>query len=144
MTECPPKAIDRSYESIAPGAEAEFSRVVTASDVQRFADLTGDFNPLHMDAQYAGATRFGERIVHGMLIASHFSTLVGMYLPGRRALYVSQQVCFAKPVRLGERVTFRGRVRKKTDALRMLDIDTTVMNDCGEELVRGSAQVIVL
>src|SRR5512140_2419625 len=97
-----------------------------------------------MDSTYAGATEFGERVVHGMLIASYSSTLVGMYLPGRRALFLAQQVQFAKPVRLGERITFRGRVRRKTDTLRLLDIDTRALNEAGEEVVRGWAQVKVL
>jgi acyl dehydratase len=96
-----------------------------------------------MDGQYAATTQFGERLVHGMLVASYFSTLVGMYLPGRRALFLSQEARFVKPVRLGERITFCGRVRRKTDSLGLLDIDTTAVNAAGEEVVRGRVQVMV-
>lgn len=144
LTENQTSAPDRSYGSIQPGDEVSFSHVIDESAVATFAQLTGDYNPLHMDPAYASATQFGERIAHGMLVASFFSTLIGMYLPGRRALFLSQDVRFAKPVRLGERITFRGRVRRKTDSLKLLDLDTWALNDGGEEVVRGRAQVMVL
>jgi 3-hydroxybutyryl-CoA dehydratase len=144
LTEPHPDATDRSYESITPGDEAAFSRVIDEPAVAAFAALTGDYNPLHMDREYAAATEFGQRVAHGMLVASYFSTLVGMYLPGRRALFLAQQVQFTKPVTVGERITFRGRVRHKADSLRLLDIETSAFNDAGEEVVRGRAQVKVL
>ena len=136
-------AEDRSYESIQVGDEVTWTRVIDEEAVAAFAALTGDYNPLHMDAAYATTTEFGARIVHGMLVAAFFSTLVGMYLPGRRALFLAQQVQFAKPVSIGARITFRGRVRRKTDGLRMLDVDTSAINEAGEEVVRGRAQVKV-
>ncbi len=144
MTDSRPAAPDRSYDGIQAGDEAAFSRVIDAAAVDAFAALTGDYNPLHMDDGYATGTQFGGRVAHGMLVASYFSTLVGMYLPGRRALFLSQDVRFAKPVRIGERITFHGRVRRKTDSLRMLDIDTSARNAAGEEVVHGRAQVMVL
>ncbi len=137
-------AAERTYESIQVGEEAAFSRVIADSCVAAFAELTGDYNPLHMDERYAAGTEFGQRVVHGMLIASFFSTLVGMYLPGRRALFLGQDVQFAIPVKVGERVTFRGRVRRKTDSVRLLDLDTRAFNNAGEEVVRGHAQIKVL
>ncbi len=79
-----------------------------------------------------------------MLVASFFSTLVGMYLPGRRALFLSQQVKFAHPVKIGEGLTFRGRVRHKTESVRMIDVDTEAVSDAGEVKVRGTVQVMVL
>lgn len=144
MTEPWHSATDRSYESISIGEEAEFSRVIGESEVNTFAGLTDDWNALHMDSQYAATTQFGERVAHGMLVASYFSTLVGMYLPGRRALFLSLEVRFTKPVRLGERITFRGRVRRKSDSVRLLDIDTNALNEAGEVVVRGRAQVGVI
>ena len=137
-------AQNRSYESIQVGEEVSFSRVIGAPEVATFAALTGDCNPLHMDPEYAATTRFGGRIAHGMLVASYFSTLIGMYLPGRRAVILSQDVRYAKPVRPGERITFRGRVRRKTESLRLLDLDTNAVNEVGEEVIRGRSQVMVL
>ncbi len=110
MTE-PQSALDRSYESIATGEEASFSRVIGDAEVGAVAAMTGDWNPLHMDSQYAATTQFGERVAHGMLVASYFSSLVGMYLPGRRALFLSHEVQFAKPVPLGESITFQGDIK---------------------------------
>lgn len=144
LTEPLLSAQDRSYESIATGEEVSFSRVIGDAEVSAFAELTGDRNPLHMDSEYAATTQFGERIAHGMLVASYFSSLVGMYLPGRRALFLSHDVKFAKPVPLGTCITFQGRVRHKTDSLRILNIDTTAINEAGEHVVRGRAQVMVL
>jgi len=144
LAELHQSALDRSYESIATGEEASFSRVIGESEVAAFAELTGDWNPLHMDSSYAATTQFGERIAHGMLVASYFSSLVGMYLPGRRALFLSHDVQFAKPVPLGQCITFQGRVRQKTDSLRLLDIDTSAIIEAGEEVIRGRARVMVM
>ena len=144
MTEIHRSAFDRSYESIATGEEASFRRIIGESDVTAFAELTGDWNPLHMDSSFAATTQFGERIAHGMLVASYFSNLVGMYLPGRRALFLSHDVQFAKPVPLGQCITFKGRVRQKTDSMRLLDIDTSATNEAGEEVIRGRARVMVM
>lgn len=98
---------DRSHESIAQREEVSFGRVIGAQEVDA-AVLTGDRNPLHMDSEYAATTRFGERIAHGMLVASYFSALVGMYLPGRRTLLPSQEVKFVKPVRPSARISSFG------------------------------------
>ena len=137
-------APDRSYESIHAGDEACFSRVIGEAEVSGFAALTGDYNPLHMDGRYAATTRFGDRVAHGLLVASYFSTLVGMHLPGKRALFLSQDLSFVQPVHLGDRITFRGRVRRKTDGSRLLNIDISAINDSREEVIRGRARVMVL
>ena len=119
-------------------------RSIEEADVQAFAALTGDRNPLHVDAAYAATTRFGERVVHGMLVASFFSTLVGMCLPGRRALFLSQQLRFTNPVTIGEPLTFHGRVRKKTGSVRLLDLEVKAVAESGEIKVQGSLQVMVM
>ncbi|TAK18636.1 MAG: MaoC family dehydratase [Acidobacteria bacterium] len=144
MADRPADAADLAFEDIVVGQEASFARTIEDADVRAFATLSGDRNPLHMDAAYAATTQFGGRVVHGMLVASFFSTLVGMCLPGRRALFLSQQLRFPNPVRIGDRLTFKGRVRKKTDAVRLLDIDVTAVGDDGEMKVNGTLQVAVL
>jgi len=137
-------AANRTFESIQIGEEAAFTRVITAADVDAFAAFSGDWNPLHMDAAYAATTPFGERVVHGMLVASLFSTLVGMYLPGRRALFLSQTVQFAKPIKIGEPIVVKGRVHRKIDAVQMIELETTASDEAGEVRIRGRAQVQVL
>ena len=76
-------AKERSYSSINIGDVEEFQRRVTIEDIDKFTELSGDNNPLHNDEDYAKTTTFGSRIAHGMLVSSYFSTLVGMYLPGK-------------------------------------------------------------
>ena len=119
-------------------------RFITQDIINQYAEASGDFNPIHVDSKFASESQFGSTIAHGMLVASYFSSLVGMYLPGQRALFLSHDIKFAKPVPLGACITFQGRVRHKTDSLRLLDIDTTAINEVGEHVVRGRAQVMVL
>ncbi len=79
-------------------------RTVQDADVRMFAELSGDFNPLHFDDGYAATTRFGRRIAHGMLSASYISTVIGTQLPGAGAVYISQSIAFKAPVYLGDEV----------------------------------------
>ena len=94
----------------AVGAIAEFEHVLTAEDIRRFVDMTGDDNPLHVDRAYAERTSFKGIVAHGMLTASFLSTIVGKHLPGRGALWMSQSVEFLLPVRVGDRLRIRAEV----------------------------------
>lgn len=90
------------FEEIALGDQAKLSRTVTEADVVSFAQVSGDHNPVHLDAAYAAGTLFKERIAHGMLSASYISALLGMQLPGPGAIYLSQTLQFKRPVKLGD------------------------------------------
>ena len=90
---------DSSFEV---GEHASISRTVTADAVETFARVTGDANPIHLDEAYAGGTRFGRRIAHGMLVASYVSTLLGTKFPGPGTIYMSQGFKFLKPVFLDD------------------------------------------
>lgn len=92
------------FEDIAIGDQARLSRTVTEADVVSFATVSGDHNPVHLDAEYAAGTLFKERIAHGMLSASYISALLGMQLPGPGAIYLSQSLQFKRPVKLGDTV----------------------------------------
>src|SRR6185437_455287 len=92
-----------NFADIAIGQRYEIERQITKQDVERFAALSGDFNPLHLDPTYAASTEFGGCIVHGMLLASLFSHLVGMHIPGKYALYLGQDLSFRKAVMVGEK-----------------------------------------
>ena len=85
-------------EDFEPGQRASFRKTFTDEDVRRFIEITGDTNPLHVDDAFAARTRFGRRVVHGMLAASIFSTMVGMRLPGTGAIYRAQTIRFLLPV----------------------------------------------
>jgi acyl dehydratase len=115
---------------------------VTEKDVQTFADLTGDDNPLHMDEQYAAQTRFKHRVVHGMLTASFLSTLIGTLLPGRGALYLSQELNFKKPVMINDIIEAKVVVVQKIAAAKMLVLETTITNQHSQVVVEGKAKVM--
>ena len=102
-----------SINQLYVGKTGRISKTITESDVYTFAGVTGDFNPLHVNAEYAKTTRFGERIAHGMLTASFFSTVLGMLLPGAGAIYLSQSCKFLLPVKIGDTVTAECVIKKK-------------------------------
>lgn len=131
------------YEDIAIGAAYSFERTIHRDDVFQFADLTGDHNPLHIDPAFGAQSRFGKNIVHGMLAASLFSTLVGMYCPGDHALYMSQTIQFRKPIFYGDQVLVKATVTAKIDALRMITMKTELIKD-DAVVVSGEATVQVV
>jgi acyl dehydratase len=108
-----------------------------------FAVISGDQNPLHMDENYANTTPFKKRVCHGMLLASFFSRLIGMHLPGKNALYFSQSLNFKSPCFVGDEVTIEGEIVDKSMATKILALNTTIYNQSGKCLVDGIAKVIV-
>ncbi|MBI2024674.1 MAG: MaoC family dehydratase [Candidatus Harrisonbacteria bacterium] len=130
-----------NYEGIKIDQEFSFERLVDKQLVDEFAKLSGDFSPLHMDDSYAKTTKFGERIAHGMLLASFFSALVGMLCPGKKGLYLSQTANFKNPCRLGDKLIVMGKIKSKSDSTRTLELSTIIKNTNGKILVDGSAMV---
>jgi 3-hydroxybutyryl-CoA dehydratase len=92
-------------EDLKVGQEASISKTVTEADIAKFADVSGDRNPVHLDAAYAATTMFKERIAHGMLSAGYISAVFGMHLPGPGSIYISQSLNFKAPVKIGDTVT---------------------------------------
>ncbi|HNX78158.1 MAG TPA: MaoC family dehydratase [Candidatus Rifleibacterium sp.] len=99
-----------TFESLQTGMSAEFSKTITETDIVIFAGISGDFNPVHINEEFAKKTRFEGRIAHGMLSASFISTVLGTRLPGPGCIYVSQTLKFKAPVRIGDTVTARVEV----------------------------------
>ena len=106
-----------------------------------FAAVSGDFNPVHVDAEAAAQSPFGERIVHGMLTASLLSALVASELPGPGAIYLSQTLQFLRPVRLGDTVTAQVTVTAIDQPKRRLALATSVRNARGKNVITGEAVV---
>ena len=98
------------FEDLELGMEASHEKTVLEGDINSFADLSGDYNPVHMDEDYASGTFFKSRVAHGMLTASFISTVLGTRLPGQGCIYLSQALRFLGPVRIGDRVTALARV----------------------------------
>src|SRR5277367_1417163 len=116
------------FEKIQPGDEAKFSKLITAEDVEAFAKLSGDRNPLHMDDKFAARTHFQRRVVHGMLVANYVSTLVGMQCPGPGALWSRQNFRWLAPVFIGDRITLTMKVTHKSEGSRSLTIEVKAAN----------------
>lgn len=129
--------------SIKVGDTAAITRAFSDADVRAFAELSGDRNPVHLDAEYAAATQFKERIVHGMLVSSLFSTLLGVHLPGEGSIYVSQDIQFRAPVHLDEEVTATVEVTAIREDKPIITLKTTVTNPAGKVVVRGEAVMFV-
>lgn len=134
---------DVPFEDIALGDNASFERTFSEEDVNDFARLSGDVNPLHTDEAYARTTVFKKRVVHGMLVGSLCSFLVGMHLPGKKCLYLSQTLRFKKPVFIGDTVTVKGTVTAKSVSTRILEIAVSVMRG-DVQVMDGTATVQVL
>jgi 3-hydroxybutyryl-CoA dehydratase len=134
----------KTIDDFHPGQHASFTKTFTEDDVKRFIDITGDVNPLHVDDAFASRTRFGGRVLHGMLTASIFSTMVGMLLPGTGAIYRAQTLRFLRPVRVGETVTAHFVVRAVDRAKHRLDIESWIENEAGERVVEGTCEAGLL
>ncbi len=132
------------FDAIAVGDRAELVHRLTQDDVDAFAALTGDFNPLHVDATFSRRTLFRRPVVHGMLSASFISTMIGTVLPGSGALWTSQTLDFLAPAFVGDTLTVVATVEQKSVAARALTLRTVVSNQHGQELVKGKSQVKVL
>ena len=129
-------------EDLTVGQSAELTRTVAASDLDAFAAVTGDTNPVHLDEAYAAATPFKGRIAHGMLSAGYISAVLGTRLPGPGAVYVSQSLSFRRPVRIGDEVTAEVKVTA-IDAARGRVTFATQCVVAGKTVVEGEAVVIV-
>jgi 3-hydroxybutyryl-CoA dehydratase len=129
-------------EDLSVGQSAELVRTVTEADIVAFAAVTGDANPVHLDADYAAATSFGERIAHGMLSAGYISAVLGTTLPGPGAIYLSQSLKFKRPVRIGDAVTARATVTEIDPAKARVTF-ATVCLVAGKPVVDGEAVVMV-
>jgi len=125
------------------GDAAEMAKTVTESDIALFAGVTGDFNPVHIDAVAAETSMFGGRIAHGMLSAGFISAVLGMRLPGPGSIYLSQTLRFTKPVRIGDTVTARVEVLEVITAKRRVRLATVCRNQKNETVVEGEAVVMV-
>ena len=140
MTE---QSAEYKFDEIILGVKTKFTVQINESTINEFARISGDHNPLHMDEQYAAKTQFGKRVCHGMLLASFFSRLVGMHMPGKNALYFSQTLNFQTPCFVGDKVTIEGEVIDKSQSTRIITIKTTAHNQVDKCLVDGIAKVIV-
>ena len=125
------------------GDSAEITKTIEQTDIQTFADLTGDHNPVHLDEEFAKTTRFGRRIAHGILTASLISSVLANKLPGEGSVYLGQTLQFVAPVFPGDTITARVTVKDIREGKGIIKLDTVCLNQRDEVVLRGEATVLV-
>jgi len=133
--------IGKTINEIRVGQSAQFSKTIAESDVYLFAGITGDFNPAHVDEVYAEKTFFETRIAHGMLIAGFISTTIGTMLPEPGSIYVSQEVNFLAPVKIGDTITTTAEVAELLTEKKYIRLKTFCTNQDGTVVIDGQAVV---
>jgi len=129
------------YDELEIGQSANYPKQVEERDVQLFAAMSGDCNPLHLDEAFAATTPFKQRIAHGMFSGALISAAVACELPGPGTVYVGQAMSFLRPVKLGDCLTVRLEVLEKLPKFRV-KIATQVFNQHQEMVVDGVAEII--
>jgi 3-oxoacyl-[acyl-carrier protein] reductase len=133
-----------SFEQVRVGDQTRLRRTFTADAVDAFAQVSGDDNPLHVDAAFAAKTRFGKRVAHGMLSAAYLSRIVGTQLPGAGALWFQQAFDFLVPILVGDDIEFTVTVEHKSEATRTIVISVAGVNQHGTLVLKGQGRVMVL
>jgi 3-hydroxybutyryl-CoA dehydratase len=125
------------------GQKASFSRTVSETDIVQYAGLSGDFNPIHIDKEYASKTRFGQRISHGLLTTCNISRILGMYLPGPGSIYVNQSLQFVKPVFIGDTITTTAEILEILHDKGIVRLKTECHKQDGKLVLEGEATMLV-
>ena len=133
---------NRTFDEIAVGDGAKLERTLTEQDITLFAVMSGDINPAHVDPDYAKNSRFREVIGHGMWSGALISTVLGTEFPGPGTIYLGQNLRFRRPVKVGDTITIKVTAREKDPEKRKVLLDTECVNQDGEVVVSGSAEVI--
>jgi len=130
------------FEDLEEGMRGAYAKTITDADVITFAGISGDTNPVHLNHEFASETMFEGQIAHGMLTASFISTVIGTKLPGPGCIYVSQNLRFKAPVKVGDTVTATCTVSKMIPEKRMIEMET-VCSVGGKPVLDGQAMILV-
>ncbi len=131
-----------TFDEIEIGQTAEYSKRIEERDILLFAAVSGDVNPVHLDAEFAAGTDFGERIAHGMLTGALISAALALELPGPGTIYLGQSLRFRRPVTIGDEITVKLEVTEKREDKGFVTLDCTAVNQAGKAVVTGSAEVM--
>ena len=131
-----------TYDEITIGQTASYSKLIEERDIQLFAAVSGDINPVHLDADFAAGTAFGERIAHGMLTGAVISAAIALELPGPGTIYLGQSLRFRLPVKIGDEITIQLEVTDKRDDKRFVTLDCKAVNQNGKVVATGTAEVM--
>ena len=130
------------YDQLSIGDKATYTKVLTEQDLILFATVSGDYNPVHLDEEFAKTTQFGERIAHGMWIGALISAALAMKLPGPGGIYLGQDIKFKRPAKLGDTITVNLEILSKLDSRKITIIGTTVINQHKQIIAKGEAKVM--
>ncbi len=131
------------FDDLSVGMSAQFKRKIDGEIIGSFAQVSGDFNPLHIDAVYARRCGFKDQVAHGMLCSSLFSELVGVHLPGENCLLTDISVVFSKPVFVNDEVTVDGSITQLSPAFKSVKLEAAITNQNSEVCVRAKIGVVV-
>lgn len=136
------EVVSVAYEDLKIGDTAEISKVITDEDIRKFAEVSLDRNPIHLDEEFAKNSMFKQRIAHGMLSAGLISAVIGTKLPGVNTVYLGQDLKFVAPVFIGDEITATVEVVDKRDDKNIVTLKTTVKNQDGKDVTTGQAVVM--
>lgn len=131
-----------TYDEITIGQTASYTKEVREKDIQLFAAVSGDVNPVHLDAEFAANTPFKERIAHGMLTGAFVSAALALELPGPGTIYLGQSLRFRLPVKIGDTITVQLEVTEKRDDKKFVTLDCKAINQNGKKVASGTAEVM--
>ncbi|WP_141228359.1 MaoC family dehydratase [Anaeromicrobium sediminis] len=132
---------DIKFEDITIGLNDSLTKTISEDDISTFAQVSGDFNPIHLDENFASKSIFKKKIAHGMLTSSLISSVLGTKLPGANTLYLSQSLKFLAPVYINDTITATVTVIDKREDKRLLTLETNIFKSDGTKVVSGSAIV---
>lgn len=132
----------KTIQEIKIGDFEVYERTLTEADVVMFGGVSGDLNPAHFNEKYAKETMFKGRVVHGMLTASYFSTILGTLLPGPGTIYLGQDLKFTKPVRVQDTIKAVATVNEINTEKNIIKLETLAYNEAGEVVIKGTATVM--
>ena len=129
----------KSINDFYLGQTAELTHCYSEEEVNQFAEISGDHNPVHLDAEYAKNTRFGKKLVHGFLSGSLISAVLGNVCPGEGSIYMNQNMAFLRPVFIGDTITAKVVVTAIDKEKKQMTLTTTCINQNGKTVIDGSA-----
>ena len=132
------------FRDIEIGLKHSFEVEITVAQMQHFLDISGDVNPMHIDEEYAKSNGMKDRVVYGMLTSAFYSTLVGVYIPGKYALLHSIEVGFVNPVFIGDKLKIEGVVTSVNELFNQIEVKATIRKQCSEKISRAKIKIGIL
>lgn len=134
--------IGRNFNEINIGDKAEFSKTITEAEIVLYAGLTGDFNPIHMDAEFAKKSRFGERVAHGTITLGLIAPIIGMELPGPGSVLLDLHSRYHEPVKIGDTITAHAEIIEKIEKNQFVKMKVDFVNQNNVRVVSATALVL--